>query len=386
MAMSLADNKRQVIVEGASNAKYLAGGYLLYLRDGTMLARPFDVKRLELTGAAAPVRESFWVLDGTVPQLSVSRAGDLVYLPGSSAARPRVLVWVTRQGVVTRLPHPAGVYADPRLSPDGRRITASLSSSGEPGGDIVVLDATRDRTVRLPTQGLSSSPIWSHDGNNVIYGTVVGAASNLFIQPSSGTARAKRLLEDANNQWAGSLLPDGRTLLYMQNDPRTQGDIWTMSLDGAHAARPVVRGSSTEWGARVSPDGRWLAYVSDERGQFDAYVTSFPDTVAKWLVSSGGGEEVVWARSGKELFYRRHDGSMMAVDVDVTRGFAASAPKLLFSGSFLGGSPGLPAYDVALDGSRFLMLASDSTAAPQRINIVLRWSTELARTVGKPSP
>lgn len=202
---------------------------------------------------------------------------------------------------------------------------------------------------------------------------------NLFVQPVDGSAAATRLLESSNDQWAGSISPDGRTLIYMEGNPRTHGDIWRVPLDGRGTPSAVVHSAATEWGARVSPNGRWLAYVSDELGPFDVYVTSFPEAVAKWRVSTNGGSEAVWSRNGEELFFRQHDGSMMAASVETAQAFSASTPKLLFKGGFAAGAPGVPGYDVAADGMHFLMLRS-VTAVPTHINVVLGWTAELARS------
>src|SRR5207248_6427742 len=118
---------------------------------------------------------------------------------------------------------------------------------------------------------------------------------------------------------------------------------------------PIVRLPGYQFGDRISPDGHWLAYISDESGHWETYVTSFPNGNGKWQISSGGGTQPVWARNGRELFYRSGD-KLMAVQVDTRAGFAAGKPTMVFEGRYLAGAPGFPAYDVSLDGQRFVMI------------------------------
>ena len=147
-------------------------------------------------------------------------------------------------------------------------------------------------------------------------------------------------------------------------------------------ARPLVRLPSAQHQGVISPNGRWLAYVSDETGRFEVYVTSFPAAVGKYQVSTEGGTEVAWAPSGRELFWRNEEKFMVA-GVDAGTRFAATKPRLLFSG-YVRGYPGLPQYDVATDGQRFLMLRpSEAESAPAQLNIVLNWFEELHKLTGE---
>jgi eukaryotic-like serine/threonine-protein kinase len=383
VALTLATGERRVVLKDAAFARFVSSGHLLFLRAGVLLARPFDPERLTLTGVAAPVPEDLRVTDGVVPQMSVSRNGNLAYLPKSAGPTALELVWVDRAGVVTPLPVPPAEYRYPRLSPDGRRIAAPLWQPGTQG-EILVLETARDRPSRLTYQGSFSSALWTSNGSRIVFGSVADRASNLFSQAADGSSPARQLLRNPNDQWPGSFSPDGDTLIYMQNDPETHGDIWMASLKSPDKPQPLLRSTATEWGARVSPDGRWLAYVSDELGRFEVFVTSFPVPRAKWRISTDGGQEVVWAINGHEIFYRRPDNTMMAVALDTGNAFSFSNPRALFKGAYALGAPGLPGYDVATDG-RFLMMRNEESAVVTWINVVLGWSKELTRRLRDPS-
>jgi hypothetical protein len=139
-------------------------------------------------------------------------------------------------------------------------------------------------------------------------------------------------------------------------------------------------------GGRISPDGQWLAYVSDESGQFEVHVTSFPGGLGNLQVSSGGGTQVVWARSGRELFYRTGH-ALMAVPVDTRSGFVAGKPARLFDGRYFSGDAESPDYDVSLDGERFVMIETrGEDVTTNQVNIVLGWSNELNRRLRVPNP
>jgi serine/threonine-protein kinase len=175
--------------------------------------------------------------------------------------------------------------------------------------------------------------------------------------------------------WPGSWSRDGQTLAFME--ARQSGDILFRAADGK--ASPFVDGAATEWGARLSPDDRWMAYTSNESGRWEIYVKPFPGPGQQRQISSGGGAEVVWARNGRELFFR-NGSSLMAVPIQLTPDFSYGAPYVVFEGSFVPGQPGLPGYDVSLDGQRFLIAKpGDAEAAQPPIHLVLNWFDEIRR-------
>jgi serine/threonine-protein kinase len=380
--MSLETGERRILVRAGAYARYCPSGHLVYARAGGLMAVPFDLRRLEVTGP--PVS----VLDGVSmnptwfsAEFSSSSDGSLAYVPGGARIADRTLAWVDRKGAAQSLSVAPSGYVQPRLSPDRRRLVI-----GKEGAGVWVYDLAQGTLTRLAETGwVLPLPIWTPDGRHVTFRSGVGGSINLYWIPADGSGAAERLTAGEDQQFAGSWSPDGRVLAFMQDDPATGGDIWVLSLEGDRKARPFLLTPSNEGGAMFSPDGRWLAYVSDESGRQEIYVRPFPGPGGKWPVSTEGGTEPMWARNGRELFYRNGD-KMMVAAVETKPTFAAAKPRVLFEGHYEASLIGFqPNYDVTLDGQRFIMIKGSEQAATQ-VNVVLNWSDELRRLVpaGKP--
>ena len=174
--------------------------------------------------------------------------------------------------------------------------------------------------------------------------------------------------------------PDGQTLIFKEFNPKTGLDLWLLPLTGDRVPRPYLVTPFNEGLATVSPDGHWLAYVSDESGRREMYVRSFPAGGGKWQISTQGGAAPLWARNGRELFFRSGE-AVLAVDVTTKPGFSLGKARLLFEGRYLREPDGID-YDVTADGQRFLMIKpSEGELAATRFNVVLNWSEELKARV-----
>jgi len=354
--------------------RFSPSGHLLYGREGTLMAAPFDVKRLELTGAAVPVVEGVAQSATTgVAQYNLSDNGELAYVPGSIQANKQTLVWVDRRGAEQPIAAPARAYRNPRLSPDGRRVVFTLDDHG---GTIAVYDLVRETLTRLTSDGVT--PTWAPDGQRIVWHPA--GSSGLFWQPADGSGKPERLTTSEFMQVPNSFAPDAQTLAFVENNPTTGQDIWVLRLSDRKAT-PFLKTPANETAPKFSPDGHWLAYTSDESGSSEIYVLPYPGPGGKWQVSGDGGTEAVWNPSGRELFYR-HGSKIMAVDVTTGSSFSAGKPKLLFDGPYLPTPATFQNYDVSRDGQRFLMLkASAQEQAPTQINVVLNWFEELKRRV-----
>lgn len=379
----LATHERREVTPKGAGGRYVASGHLVYGWNNSLLARAFDPERLEATGPEVTILENLRPDGLGSSQFALSKNGTLVYAVGGTSDE-RVLVWVDRQGVEKPLPAPRQRYSTPRFSPDGRRLTLDIPAGPQSNvwtrSNVWTYDLERDVLARVSSDGRSSSAIWTPDGKNLIISRSEDSVTNLVSLAADGSGQARKLFPSENAQWAGSWSPDGRLLAFMEFNPKTLGDILVLSPDGEPRSRPVVRAPSTQWGGRISPDGRWLAYVSDETGRFEVYVTSFPSGDGKWQISTEGGTEVVWARNGRELFWR-NGKRMMVAGIEAQTGFAATKPRPLFSG-YLTGLPGLPEYDVSPDGQRFLMISgAEMEASPAQLNVVLNWFEELKSRV-----
>jgi len=369
-------HERRDLIPSGTAPRYAPTGHLVYAQGGTLLAAPFDLTTLTITRDAVPVLQGVLQTNTGFPYYSFSDTGTLVYVSGDAQVS-RNLVWVARNGMVQPLPAPAREYDWPRLAPDGRRIAVEV------GGQTWIYDTTRDTLTRLTFEGSQNDgPLWSPDSSHVaVRSNRAGPPGSMFWQMSDGSGGTERLSTSTQvSDLPLSFSPDGQLMTFIRADPKTQRDIWVLSLTD-HTRTPFVVTPATEGAARFSPDGRWLAYVSDESGRPEIYVQPYPGPGGKWQISIDGGTEPAWNANGRELFYRSGD-KMMAVPVMLQPSFSAGRPAMLFEGTYLSSTFPLTgvAYDVTRDGQRFLMVKDRPTSATQ-INVVVNWFEELKRLV-----
>ena len=400
VVQSLRTGERKVVWHGGGDARYVATGHLVYAVGNDLLAVAFDLDELTVTGRPVPVvqgvqRATVPATNGDTANYGVSESGTLVYLASGSLGGGglivtlRTLVWVNRDGREEPLAAPPRPYSYPRVSPDGMQVAVDVRDAES---DIWVWSLERGTLTRLTFDPLFDRfPLWSPDGRRIVFSSQRdGSRGNLFSQMADGTGQPDRVAEaDKNTQvFPTSFSPDATRLLVYGDPNNTQkDDIGVVALDAGadRAVKPFLTTMFDERNAEVSPDGRWVAYESDESGQPEVYVRPFPSVDAgRWQVSTGGGTQPLWARNGRELFYRSGD-AVMSVPVETRAGFVARNPVVLFKGQF---APSLSGrnYDVSPDGRRFLMLKVGSGAdaqntPPARFIIVENWFEELKRLV-----
>jgi Tol biopolymer transport system component len=398
VVQSLDTDMRRVVVEGGTDARYVPTGHLVYALENSLMAVPFDVGTLAVTGGPVSLVEDVGMsADGIMAYFAVSNEGALVYVPADAGevSRRRTLVWVDRQGRETPIKVPPRRYVHPRLSPDGTRIALDVRDQEN---DIWIWDLARESLTRL-TFGPASDvgALWTPDGESVIFssgpsglGPIMGARS-LFRRAADGTGTVEQLTEGTAGMVPSAITPDGEALIFEEGRPPSGetaadgGDVMLLPLVGQRRPQPLVQTAFWEMNADISPDGHWLAYQSNESGgQTEIYVVPFPNVAAgKLQVSTSGGTRPLWARNGQELFYVSM-GALMRVSLAGTSTLQASAPSKLFDAQdFLFGAVDRP-YDVSSDG-RFLMIKRSSTAdepaASARLVLVLNWFEELKRRV-----
>jgi eukaryotic-like serine/threonine-protein kinase len=387
--MSLKTGESKRLLEADTSGIYASqSGYLLFVRQGTLLAQTFDPKTLALLNEPFPIAEH--VESGAVPGLvtfSVSENGMLGYGIDSGTGAGLQMAWLDRQGKLSETVGPPGDYRGIDLSPDGTRVAAHLHDGN--GGDIWISELSRGTTSRFTFDAAqdSSSPVWSPDGSRIAYGSFRNGKGGLYQKLSNGTGLEEKLLESDVATLPVSWSPDSQSIVYSMLDPKASTDQWMLPLSGDRKPVPLLHMPFQESHGQVSPDGKWLAYYSNETGRAEVYVQSFPHGTGKWQVSTTGGLFPRWRRDGRELFYmsQASRGKMMVVDVKSSgSAFEASAPKELFDPVYInfshpGGGP-YHTYAVSPDGQRFLIPRSPSTdqqtTAPP-IVVVLNWSEEL---------
>ena len=303
-------------------------------------------------------------------QFSISRNGSLLYAPGNSWGDDLRVISVDREGRSRPLIETQRRFAHFRLSPDGSSLALAIDGANM---SLWVYDISRATLSLLASTFDSAAPVWSPEGNQVVFASNRGATArnNLFLVAMDGSGEPEPLTTSDDGQIPYSWSPDGKTLVFLQ-----QGDIWTLSMDGGGASQPFLQTKSLEGGPLFSPNGKWLAYESDESGRNEIHMRPFPGPGRRWQVSTDGGTSPTWSASGDELFYRNGD-KMMVVQVETEEELRLGNPRLLFERRSETNS-----YDVLPDGQGFVMV-DDSEAAPPPTQLILiqNWADELKRLV-----
>ena len=372
------------LIENGLQGRYVSTGHLVYAQAGQLLAVPFDIGRLQVSGDPVPLVE-----DVPNEEFSVSGDGTLVYPSGLPAGDPETeLLWVDRHGAARPLTDKPGRYSESRLSPDGRRLVFSILRQGF-DYDIWVLELARGTVTRLTFgEGNESVPIWTPDGTRVTFSSGRSGRWNSFSVPADGSGEAVQLTESQFITTAASWSPDGKVLAVQQLRPGTGMDIGVLRPEEGGEPDIFIGTPFNEGQPIFSPDGRWLAYTSDESGQEEVYVRAFPGPGGKWQISTEGGGNPLWARNGRELFYRNGEKVMVA-GVSTDAEFSPSAPALLFEQPFVLRAfhvQELLNYDVTPDGREFVMIRpvegdEGESVPPTELHVVLNWFEELKARV-----
>jgi len=376
--LSLKTGKYQKLVTGATHARYAPTGHLLYAQSGALVAAPFDLKELKL-GEPRPVLEGLKQspFTGYAP-FCFSRDGLLYYVRGGEWLARRRLVWVDRQGdEVELLPLPPGAYSQPRLSPDGRHV--AFTKFDRDAFNIWVYEFASESATQRTFESNNFLPVWRPDGSELTFTTYRRGPFSVYGMPADGVGSEVPLVTGTYDREACSWSPDGKSLLFVETAPNTDGDIWLLSAEDANVPRALLRESWDERQAVFSPAGDWIAYVSDAEGRPETYVTPYPGPGESQKVSADGGYQPVWSRDGKELFYRSGN-KMMVASIQTRPELRVAGSKVLFEGRYL--TDYHRNYDVSSDGQRFLMIkeAQGQPAATQLV-VVLNWFEELKRLV-----
>ena len=364
------------LVQTFSRAEYAPPGYLLYVRDSTLLAQEFDANNLRLTGEPFSVVERLPYFDKTGwAEFSVSENGVLAYMSNTLTTQ---LVWFDRGGREMGQIGVAGEHYRQRLSPDDQKVAMGTNDRQTGSGDLWVHDIARDTRTRF-TVGASddSEPVWSPDGRRLaFFSCCESGKSSLRIKDLSDTTSTGQSPFQSGFNAPFDWSSDGRFILYSQNEPTTQSDMWVLPLFGEQKPFAFLQTQFDEKFARFSPDGRWVAFISNESGRDEIYVTRFDQPGEKWRISTAGGRSPQWRRDGKELFYLAADKKLMSVIIKSgAETFEAGAPTALFKiDSILEGD-----YDVTADGQRFLINSSLAGARSLPFTVVLNWTTQLKR-------
>jgi Tol biopolymer transport system component len=353
-------------------------GYLLFRRDGTLLAQRLDLATRQLSGERIPVADQ--VANGAnfgFGAFGAASNGTLVYMTTPSGALTSQLLWVDRSG--TRLPAlKSGAFSLGDISPD--QHTVALNVGLVPQVDIWLYDEARRVMSRFTFgPGFSQLPVWSPDSTRVAFSRRRGGGSlfSIVVKPSNGGGETT-LFEGGVNVWPDDWSADGRWLLFEQQGQSTGVDLWLLPVDGSQKPTPYLQTSFSERAGRFAPSSsgspRWIAYSSNESGRPEIYLQSIP-AGTKFQVSTAGGNAPEWRRDGKELFFVAN-GALMAVPIALGADVQIGTPHELFK------IVGQRGYAPAADGQRFLVVlpSGDVGAPPTRaLTVVLNWRPDAPR-------
>lgn len=366
----------------SGQALHLASGWLLWIQPDTrtLVAQRLDAAKAALTGEVVTVANGV----SSAAAVSVAATGLVAY---RAEQDERQLTWFDRSGTpLGSVGDPERSLNEPRISPDGRRVTAFMTLRGNM--DVWLLDGTR-RTRLTFDASMDQRAIWSHDSSQVVFRSNRSGQFDLYLKRTNGAAAEERLVASDQTKTPMSWSADGQFLLYRSNDPETSNDLWVMPMTGDRTPWPFMKTPSREAQGAFSPDGRWVAIQSDESGRPEIYVRPFVRPIgsqtasAQWQVSNGGGINPVWRADGKEIYYLNPAGAMMAASITVSSStIETGMPVQLFQTRIVGG--GIDAlqgrqYDVAPDGRFLINTELNTGVAP--ITLLMNWRPETQKTV-----
>jgi eukaryotic-like serine/threonine-protein kinase len=395
VSQSLKSGERKVLLEGGHDARYLPTGHLIFTVANTLMLAPFDVTHPAINGSALPVVEGVATSGNTgTAQFSVSSNGSLIYVPATNKASQRTLALVDRDGKATPLALPPGSYAHPRISPNGRQVAFHIFDARTEQADeradqanIWIYDLDGKTSMRqLTFIGSNEFPIWSQDGQHVLFQSDREGDLGLFMQRADGTGQAERVTKPDSEFYShvpDSWHRDGDTFLFTKGKG-SDASVWAYSLrdkkETLFADAPLWQQDSS-----FSPDGHWVTYMTEEKGR-NVVVEPFPKTGAKFQIKDSATHPV-WSPDGRELFFMSNmtNGQLFAVSIRTQPSFAFGNPVALPIEDFVQSAGSWRNYDIMPDGKHFI-LTLPPTNTPQatrsaEIQVVLNWLDELKQRV-----
>jgi serine/threonine-protein kinase len=400
-AVSMKTGAVKTLLSGGYFGRYLptvptkgSSGHLVYVHQGALYAVGFDPVRLEVRGRPEQILED--VVGSATNPFDLSRNGTFVYRAGKAADQKWPILWLDSSGKTELLVTTPGNYSWPQFSPDGKRLALTVDTGK--GQEIFIYDRLRETMSRLTfAGGVNLSPVWSRDGEHLVFQSRTAAGSRLNWIRADGSREMQALLESKNIIAPYGFSPDGRRLAYYEIKPDGDTDLWTLSLDTSDPENPkpgkpvpFLQTPASELAPVFSPDGRYVAYTSNDSGRSELYVrpTPGPDGKpgpGKWQVSTGGARTPQWSPNGRELFYLGLDNRIMVTDYAATGGSFSSAKPRVWSDRQIRPVGGFLSYALAPDGKRFAVFPMPEASAEEKgaahVTFLLNFFDELRRKV-----
>ena len=378
-AVDRTTGERRTVYQGASSVRYSSTGHLILTRGGSLFALRFDPVTLKTSGTPISVLQGVGGDSTTgVSHAALSDAGTLAFAPSDRLGGLRQFVWVDLKGQRQSVALPPAVYSDVRISPDGTRAALLDGSTGT--ADVWVYGFARGTYTRLTFTRKNATPIWTPDSREIYFSAMEAGNTSGIYKTSADGGRAAVLIAS----------PDAPRRLYLKNVSRdgtwalvdyiayggARANVGRLPLKKGAQIEPLVDSLADEYGGALSPDERYVAYQSDEGNRADVYVRPMSGAGGRWQVSNAGGEEPMWSRDGKSLYYR-YEGRFMRVSVEPGPTFQSGLPEMLFDGIFNLRSDTGVSYDPHPEGGRFLMIRAADLASGGSIRLITNWAEQL---------
>ena len=371
----LGSNQRKLILKNDSNAIYVPPGYLLFAKNGVLMAQSFDANRMELSGTALPIADDVPTQGITQHALfSASNNGIISIQPKlGKQVQP---VWVDRSGKVVEVLADPAMYSDEVLSPNGQRVALVIVDPQDGSFNTWLLDLRGRQKTRLTFEpSVGQDPVWSPDGNEVIFASNRLGVNKIFRIPATGIGQAELYLPSEDSDAPTSWSFDGRYIAFIRNpvDKPDKKSLWILPTFGDKKPYHLIERVDSIGDAAFSPNGKWIAFQSDETGHSEVYVVPFPKADRQIPISSGGGWAPRWSRDGRELFYLNFDGMLISASVHEAENklqVSDAHPLFKTTSSTFGVSP---------DGKRFLVYKDADDQPTSAITLVIDWMKGLPR-------
>jgi serine/threonine-protein kinase len=381
---SIETGERHVLNVRGEMARYVAPGFLIIARNGSLLAATFSMKTFRTTQPLVPVLDN---VDGDggsgISYFAISDEGRLVYIPGIRN-KDLELIWVDKQGKAEPLPIQSGSYSTPRISPDGSRLAVTVGQQVDGNYDIWMYNLKSGSFNRFTFGKSMRFPVWSPDGKVLYFAATSGEQRGIWSKPADGSSPETQIAPF-------ELLPvayvtrDGRKLILNRLGGSETGEsIFALDLDQPQEPEALFPTGISSYSGNLSPDGRFITYGSNETGTLEIFVSTFPNQEGKWQLSSASGLNPLWSPDGKALYYISPLAKMMAVPISTNPVFSSGAPHELFDVSQMFFPNSLLAnYDISPDGKRFVMIRNTRKSTDtQACNVILNWTHELQQKLG----
>ncbi len=374
---SLETGETKRLFQAKSNMAY-ANGNILFVREGVLMAQPFDDDGLKLVGDAVPVAENVsYLMDWHRGVFSASPSGHLVYRIGDVAQGSNLLI-TNRQGQVLDTVGEQVSQYSPQISHNGKFIAIDISDQTGVNTDIWIHDLERGIKTKF-TFGIDAdrTPIWSPDDMQLLYASELNDSARIYLKSVGGADSAKMLYQSAYPIFLSDWSNDGKFVALQHVTDKS--DIWILPIQSGGEPYPYLATASfNEFGAVFSPDGRWLAYVSNETDKQEVYVAPFPNHTGKWQISTNQGNRPRWSKDGTKIYYYDRKDKIMVAEVD-GQGDAFRIgkvqPLLQIDNPFGSGR----FYDVFPDGQRFLVNVYPAGQLKSQVVLVQNWAEELKK-------